>query len=207
MPRTDTTNSNDNQHDSNNSNNKMTNNANNTSRNPTPPAYSNTNDNSSNTPTSQQQTAWLAAPTEGQEYCKPVGMKNTTTKSFYGRMCQICSFEMRARISRHVIMCSCHSIRTCIPPPTADALHLYNPNLETNTQRELTSDWMAPETDNQGCPLSCWDKAHNFYLPWNLYHTSNNGRANTWYSNELFKACQRALGIESRKKATRKKKT
>eukprot|EP00541_Cyclophora_tenuis_P014156 CAMPEP_0116560166 /NCGR_PEP_ID=MMETSP0397-20121206/10825_1 /TAXON_ID=216820 /ORGANISM="Cyclophora tenuis, Strain ECT3854" /LENGTH=365 /DNA_ID=CAMNT_0004086065 /DNA_START=187 /DNA_END=1284 /DNA_ORIENTATION=- len=40
---------------------------------------------------------------------------------------------------------------------------------------------MAPETDNQGCPLSCWDKAHNFHLPRNLYHTSDNG-----YGRQIF---------------------
>ena len=87
--------------------------------------------------------------------CQPLSVApflGENRKKKTGFCCQVCNFEGRGKGKvRSVVICLCHRIRLCTVTRTR------------TTQVSENSSWMAPEG------LSCWFKAHSFYIPNGLF--------------------------------------
>ena len=99
-------------------------------------------------------------------YCQPISYKKFIDKDRNKRgslRCQVCIFEGRkTRELRNVAICSQHALRLCIV--AHDHVKLYK---DEETKEEINDySWRAPEG------LSCWQKAHQFYIPRGLFDIS-----------------------------------
>ena len=120
--------------------------------------------------------------------CNPVAMKNSQldspseqmhamfvdskTKSLSNskKACQICDFEGRGRKLNGVNYCPTHRIRAC-------TLRFMDPRLmdffKKQGEKQIIHDislmdkWLCPDTS-----LTCWEKAHSFYIPNGLFHST-----------------------------------
>ena len=100
---------------------------------------------------------------ENYSYCLPVSYKKFIDKDRNQRngfRCQVCLFEGRInRELRNVVICSFHALRLCTT--SHDRIKLYK---DDENKEEVTDySWMAPDG------LSCWQKAHDFYIPRGLF--------------------------------------
>jgi len=120
--------------------------------------------------------------------CNPVAMTNSkldsTSKQMYEmfvdsktkslsnskKSCQICDFEGRGRKLNAVNYCPTHRIRAC-------TLKFVDPRLmdffKKQGEKQFIHDtssmdkWLCPNTS-----LTCWEKAHSFYIPNGLFHSN-----------------------------------
>jgi hypothetical protein len=93
-------------------------------------------------------------------YMKQNHTKQTGGRSYRGSRCQVCAWEMRSNVTKHVAFCSEHGIRMCtvlrpLPndSPFTDALADEHKSL-------LLAEWYC--TDQSA---TCWQKGHDFYIP------------------------------------------
>ena len=120
--------------------------------------------------------------------CNPVAMTNSkldsTSEQMYEmfvdsktkslsnskKSCQICDFEGRGRKLNAVNYCPTHRIRAC-------TLKFVDPRLmdffKKQGEKQFIHDtssmdkWLCPNTS-----LTCWEKAHSFYIPNGLFHSN-----------------------------------
>ena len=92
--------------------------------------------------------------------CTPLAVQRIMSKrsQFKGLGCQVCKYEGRGNgIIKSTVICLRHRLRLCT---------------DTHVQRRISFDgnevtnltWMAPDHT-----LTCWEKAHQFYIPMGLF--------------------------------------
>ena len=113
-----------------------------------------------------------------------------------GFVCQVCAFEKRGKRLLSVVICSNHCLRLCTR--SHDRKKLFKPD-----GNEITDySWLAPDDS-----MSCWEKAHRFYIPKGLFKASaskvqgpgqsNDKRmkfVNASVSSDIYRAKRIALG-------------
>lgn len=148
--------------------------------------------------------------------CIPKSVKELLGKNRCKRKaigCQICSFEGRSQgIVGNVVICMKHRIRCCTQG--RDDVNLKKKDLSDVTDYS----WRAPKSAG----VTCWDKAHNFYIPQQLFMdnvgpmkeddiTSGNLKDLKFpcirVSSELNKKKKEALGFTSKPRAKKQKLT
>ena len=102
-----------------------------------------------------------------QSFCIPIALRPKGNKSIDSkRACQICEFEGRGRKVSTTNYCTFHRVRCCTTSYPADDNS--QPFIHWGTRYSRLSvkswDWMCPDTN-----LTCWEKAHNFYIPNHLF--------------------------------------
>ena len=84
------------------------------------------------------------------------------------RVCQICEFEGRGRRRTGVNYCPNHNIKACTlkspHPQHLKQFRLGGVVLDVNFS-EASNNWLCPDSS-----LTCWEKAHNWYIPNGLFH-------------------------------------
>jgi hypothetical protein len=95
--------------------------------------------------------------------CVPCGVRQfmTCNNQKNGFACQVCIFEERGRRIGSVVVCTHHCLRLCVK--SYDSKKLYK---KDGDEIEDYS-WMAPNKT-----MSCWEKAHSFYIPNGLFTAS-----------------------------------
>ena len=127
-----------------------------------------------------------------QNICSPVGMQVPSKHELVSsstdseilryidklpdnhRTCQICEFEGRGRKRKAVNMCSYHHIRACTSQNPDSRLmknFIHFGNKFENFDVQSMDAWLCPDTY-----LTCWEKAHNFYIPNGLFHLETSNR-------------------------------
>ena len=102
-----------------------------------------------------------------QSFCIPIALRPKGNKSIDSqRSCQICEFEGRGRKVSTTNYCTFHRVRCCTTSYPADGdsqpfIHWGNIYSRLSVK---SWDWMCPDTN-----LTCWEKAHNFYIPNHLF--------------------------------------
>jgi len=104
--------------------------------------------------------------------CHPISvmafMKQNHTKqtgrSYRGSRCQVCAWEMRSNVTKHVAFCSEHGIRMCtvlrpLPPDSPFALAL-----KDESKAAKLIEWYCPDQT-----VTCWQKGHDFYIPLGIW--------------------------------------
>ena len=83
--------------------------------------------------------------------------------SHQGRSCQICRWEGRMDTTKNVFFCKEHRIRACL---SLSRPYKYRKGFEAliNSSPADSLGWLCPNTD-----MSCWEKAHSFYIPKGLF--------------------------------------
>jgi len=84
------------------------------------------------------------------------------------RVCQICEYEGRGRRRTGVNYCPTHKIRACTlhhPDPKISNKFTLSGVVNTIDLTENNEDWLCPDSS-----LTCWEKAHLFYIPNGLFH-------------------------------------
>ena len=84
------------------------------------------------------------------------------------RVCQICEYEGRGRRRTGVNYCPAHNIRACTlhhPDPKISNKFTLRGVVNTIDLTEDNEDWLCPDSS-----LTCWEKAHLFYIPNGLFH-------------------------------------
>ena len=123
-------------------------------------------------------------------FCNPVAMqpssmfcKNVSDKTFdfnsqlinlpdSKRVCQICDYEGRGRRRTGVNYCPTHRIRACtLKNPDPKSLTLFSRHGVINdiVFPKDTHGWLCPDSS-----LTCWEKAHSFYIPNGLFNIVDN---------------------------------
>ena len=86
------------------------------------------------------------------------------------KSCQICDFEGRGRKLNSVNYCPTHRIRACtlrfIDPRLMDYFKKQGIN-QIIHDKSMMDEWLCPDTS-----LTCWEKAHSFYIPNGLFHSN-----------------------------------
>ena len=104
--------------------------------------------------------------------CNPVAMqsnKDSVTKSLSERkkICQICEYEGRGRKRTSVNYCPTHNIRACTlhhPDPMTLETFTYHRGIGRFKLGDDAKEWLCPDST-----LTCWEKAHSFYIPNGLF--------------------------------------
>jgi hypothetical protein len=130
-----------------------------------------------------------------------------------GFACQVCRFEERGpwRI-RSVAICTAHCLRLCTRSYDGEKIF-------TKVGKEIKEisdySWMAPNNS-----MSCWEKAHSFYIPKGLFLPATSQQVNQEWdasgkdkmqfvnvalSSELYVAKRRAFGMAPIKRGGKKK--
>ena len=84
------------------------------------------------------------------------------------RVCQICEYEGRGRRRTGVNYCPTHKIRACTlhhPDPKISNKFTLRGVVNTIDLTDDNEDWLCPDSS-----LTCWEKAHLFYIPNGLFH-------------------------------------
>ena len=147
-----------------------------------------------------------------QNFCSPVSMKASSKLELIGsieypnnyrqekdlpdsqRSCQICEFEGRGRKRTSVNFCTYHKIRACTAqhPATKKLRYFNHYGTKYHGFRITDTDsWLCPDSH-----LTCWEKAHNFYIPMGLFHIED--------KNDLFE--QRQVDFKNFSKINKKSK-
>ena len=91
------------------------------------------------------------------------------------RVCQICEFEGRGRRRTGVNYCPHHKIRACTlknpHPENLNKFRLGGVNFDIDLS-ESSNSWLCPDGS-----LTCWEKAHNWYIPNGLFHIKKDYRS------------------------------
>ena len=99
---------------------------------------------------------------------------NLKTLSDSQRVCQICEFEGRGRRRTGVNYCPHHKIRACTlknpHPKNLNKFRLGGVIFDIDFS-ESSNSWLCPDGS-----LTCWEKAHNWYIPNGLFHLKNDSR-------------------------------
>ena len=88
------------------------------------------------------------------------------------KICQICEFEGRGRKRKAVNMCSYHQIRACTsqnPDSRLMKAFIHFGKKYINFDIDSMDSWLCPDTHQ-----TCWEKAHNFYIPKGLFYIESN---------------------------------
>ena len=90
--------------------------------------------------------------------------------------CRVCQFEGRGNIRKGTVFCSNHGVSLCqkvqVHPKDKEKFTIRSTKIDTSEINDW--DWLSP---NQG-EWSCWQKAHNHYIPQGLFKTSPRERIN-----------------------------
>ena len=123
--------------------------------------------------------------------CNPVAIKNSQLDSPSDKIpasfvdnkpgpisnskksCQICDFEGRGRKLNAVNYCPTHRIRACtlrfVDPKLMEFFKKQGVN-QIIHDKSLMDQWLCPNTS-----LTCWEKAHTFYIPNGLFYQNFDG--------------------------------
>ena len=104
--------------------------------------------------------------------CNPIAMRSNVDSlnknlSERKRTCQICEYEGRGRKRTGVNYCPTHNIRACTlhhPDPMTMETFTYRGNVGRFKLEEDAQEWLCPDST-----LTCWEKAHSFYIPNGLF--------------------------------------
>ena len=104
--------------------------------------------------------------------CNPVAMRSNMDSlhkylSERKRTCQICEYEGRVRKRTGVNYCPTHNIKAFIlhhPDPMTLETFTYWGNVGRFKVGEDAHEWLCPDST-----LTCWEKAHSFYIPNGLF--------------------------------------
>lgn len=119
--------------------------------------------------------------------CVPYGydefMTDRNQKS--GFACQVCRFEERGTRVKGVVICTTHCLRLCVK--SYDRVKIYNKD-----KKEISDySWMAPDES-----MSCWEKAHRFYIPKGLFKIGANEHKQDWSSGNKLKFTHASVSSE-----------
>ena len=109
-------------------------------------------------------------------YSVSENMRNMELKALSDsqRVCQICEFEGRGRRRTGVNYCPHHKIRACTlknpHPENLNKFRLGGVIFDIDFS-ESSNSWLCPDGS-----LTCWEKAHNWYIPNGLFHLKNDNR-------------------------------
>ena len=104
--------------------------------------------------------------------CSPIAVSQFIRKSkdghgttYEGMCCQICVYEGRGRLSRHVVFCT-HGVRACT---INHVEHIPKTPLAKKLRESLdgTEGWLCPNMN-----ATCSEKLHKFYIPKGLFGVS-----------------------------------
>jgi hypothetical protein len=113
-----------------------------------------------------------------------------------GFACQVCKFEERGRRLKNMVICTKHCLRLCARSYELKQI------LKVDGEEISDYSWMAPDDT-----MSCWEKAHHFYIPKGLFKGSGTEKNQEWnsttklkfvnaaVSSECYMAKRRALGL------------
>ena len=93
-------------------------------------------------------------------YLKKNNAKQSGGRSYHGSRCQVCAWEMRTDITKHVAICSEHGIRMCTVHRPLPADSPFSIALKDETKSATLSEWYCPDQS-----ATCWQKGHHFYIP------------------------------------------
>jgi hypothetical protein len=92
-----------------------------------------------------------------------------------GFSCQVCKFEERGNRLGSVAICTKHCLRLCTKSYERERIF----KMVGSEIEEITDySWMAPNT-----AMSCWEKAHSFYIPKGLFVAGTSHHVNQEWSS------------------------
>ena len=84
--------------------------------------------------------------------------------------CKVCQFEGRGNVRKGTVFCSNHGLSLCQKiqghPKEKEIFSVRCEKI--NTKNINRWDWLSPNQNE----WSCWQKAHNYYIPQGLFKTS-----------------------------------
>jgi len=109
--------------------------------------------------------------------------EESPVKSYNGICCQVCLFEGRKTRTKSVAYCVKHGIRACLTTPNLSSFSndKYKNAVLASTDEELSL-WRCPAES-----MSCWIKAHSFYIERGLWGQSNT--STTTNNKQNFRHC------------------
>ena len=93
-------------------------------------------------------------------YMKQNNTQQAGGRSYRGSRCQVCAWEMRSNVTKHVAFCSEHGIRMCTvhrPLPDNSSFAIA---LQDEKKFPALTEWYCPDKS-----ATCWQKGHYFYIP------------------------------------------
>ena len=108
----------------------------------------------------QQPNLITCHPISVMAYMKQNHTRQTGGRSYRGSRCQVCAWEMRSNVTKHVAFCSEHGIRMCtVHHPLLDDSP-FAMALQQDSNTNGLTEWYCPDQS-----ATCWQKGHELYIP------------------------------------------
>ncbi|CAJ1939354.1 unnamed protein product [Cylindrotheca closterium] len=120
------------------------------------------------------------------------GGKGKSKISQKGKSCHVCNWERQYQKAKHVFFGQSHYVRACMEIPSIDYTKVpaeaskRRDEIQKSEPEEL--DWLCPNRN-----LTCWEKAHQFYIPkglWGEDHSRTSHRKNARIALATSRKCQ-----------------